>query len=175
MKTRFLASAALATALAFTGCAKKGAPLTEAQQATIRAEVLQAVKPMFTAFEKVDASTVLKVSLDGPDFELLMPDGKAFTFAGFKKDGSEFFASLSGQKLVPQKEKVIVLAPDAALYLWQGRYDMTQKDGAVLRSDPYAITYLYRKVEGKWMFVYGHESGLPHQPVKAEESAAKGK
>lgn len=175
MKRRILTHLILAATLAFTGCAKKDAPLTETQQAAIRDEVLQAVKPMLAAFEKVDIDAALKLAQDGPAFELVMPDGKAIAFAEFKKGGGEFFAALSSQKLVPRKEKVLVLAPDAALYLWQGRYDMTQKDGAVLRSDPYALTYLYRKVEGKWMFICGHESGLPHQPVKAEEPAVKSK
>lgn len=166
MNPRTLTPTVLAAALAFTGCQKQDVPLTEAQQAVIRAEVLQAAKPMFAAFEKVDLDTALKLSQDGTDFELITADGKAYTYAGFKKDGAEFFASLSGQQLTRQKEKVLVLAPNAALYLWQGRYDVMPKDGTLVRSDPFAVTYLYRKIGGQWKFVYGHESGLPHQPVK---------
>lgn len=145
-------------------------PLTEAQQAQIRTEVLQAVKPLFSAVERLDIQTMRALSHKSPDFTFVMPDGTSYGFEEVLVTAKELFANLSGQKMVTLKDRVLVLAPDAALYLWQGRNDVMQKDGMLLRSDPYCCTYLYRKVDGQWKFAYGHESGLPAQPVRIEES-----
>jgi hypothetical protein len=169
MITRTLAPAILAVALAFTGCAKKEAPLTEDQKAVIRQEVLQAMKPLWTACEKMDPAIMTKYCLDGPDFAFAMPDGKVHTFAEFSKLWAEMIPQIPAQKLVIRSEKVIVLAPDAVLYCWQGGNDMIQKDGAVLRADPMAGTYLLRKVDGAWKGTYLHESSLPMAPVKPTE------
>jgi ketosteroid isomerase-like protein len=149
-------------------------PPTMADEAAIRQEVLQAAKSMWAAAAKMDPDMMAIFGQDGPDFTFIMPDGKIYTSsAEFNTMWREMAAQFPAQKMTTHVEKVIVLAPDAALYLWQGGDDLIQKDGAVLRSDPYAGTYLCRKVGNEWKFVYGHESGLPLAPVKPVEFAPK--
>ncbi|GLH72959.1 hypothetical protein GETHLI_14610 [Geothrix limicola] len=166
---RTLAQAGL-LAVALAAPAQPQETLSEAQQAQIRAEVLQAVKPLLAAVERLDIQAMRTLSHKSPEFSFVMPDGTSYGFEEVLATAKELFANLSGQKMITQKERVLVLAPDAALYLWQGRNDVMQKDGVLLRSDPYCCTYLYRKVDGQWKFAYGHESGLPSQPVRVEES-----
>ena len=174
MTRKALCLFALVAALFLTGCQKQTPPpLTEAEQAAIRAEVTAAAKTLLAAAEALDLEAVERLSHDGPDFLFVMPDGRVLTFAEMKKVGGEIFASLSGQKMITQKERVIVLAPEAALYVWQGRNDLVQKDGVVMTADPYGATYLFRKIGGAWKFAYAHESALPYQPVKTEEVAPR--
>jgi hypothetical protein len=49
--------------------------------------------------------------------------------------------------------------------IWHGAVDLIQKDGSVLRCDPYNATFLFERFGGTWKIVFQHESGLPPQPV----------
>lgn len=169
MAPRIIIAFVLVAILALTGCQKQAAaPLTATEQAAIRDEVMPTVKALIAAAEALDMEAGKRMVLDGPEFLYVMPDGSVLNLAEVMKFGSEMFATLSDQVFITQKEHLIVLGPDTALYVWQGRNDLTQKDGTVVRSDPYAATYLLRKVDGAWKLAYAHESGLPYQPVKPE-------
>lgn len=148
-------------------------PVVPAPQAAITQEVLQVAHQMIVAAEKLDLDGVLKLCADGPDFAFTQPDGKTFRYAEMKKAGAEIFGPLSSQKMITQKEKVIVLTPDAALYLWWGCNDLFQKDGKVLRADPYASLYLFRKLNGRWLFILGQDSALPFAPIKEGPASEK--
>jgi hypothetical protein len=168
-----LATVILLGVVALTGCGGREERLTDAQKAAISQEVVQAVKPLFAAAEKLDVDGLMKLCEDGPDLAFAMSDGKTFKGPELRQATADVFKLFSSQKLVTKSERVMVLGPDTALYLWTGCNDMVQKDGAVLRSDPYAATYLYRKVGNEWKFAYGHESGLPWAPVKTEGAPEK--
>jgi len=165
MNLRALAPLAFAGILALTGCGRRATALTEAQKTTIRQEVLQVMKPFFAEAERMDPN-VEKTCLDNPDFAYASIDGKSYAYPEFKKMWAEAVSQFASQSFVIRGEKVIVLAPDAALYCWCGANDMVQKNGTVLRADPYCGTYLLRKMGGTWKVTYMHESSLPMAPAK---------
>jgi len=168
---KLLASSILILVFVLSGCARQEATLTEAQKTMIRQEVIQAMKPMWAACEKMDPAIMTKYCLDSPEFAFATSDGKVYSYAEFCKSWPETVARFPAQKISIRSENVIVLAPDAALYCWQGGNDMTQKDGTVLRADPTAGTYLLRKVGNAWKGAYFQESSLPMAPVKPAEPA----
>jgi len=172
MKSRMLALVLLVLAFVFSGCAKQEAPLTEAQKATIRQEVLQAMKPIWTACEKMDP-TVMRFTQNAPEFSFATSDGKVYSHTEFSETWADMVTQFPSQKLDIRSEKVIVLAPDAALYCWQGVNDMMLKDGSVLRADPMSGAYLLRKVGGAWLGIHFQESGPAPTPVKPTEPAKK--
>jgi ketosteroid isomerase-like protein len=174
MAPRIIVAFVLVAILALTGCQKQApAPLTAAEQAAIRAEVTAAAKTLLAAGEALDLEAVERLSHDGPDFFYVMPDGAVLNLAEVMKFGGEMLATLSDQVFITQKEHLIVLDRDTALYVWQGRNDLVQKDGVVMTADPYGATYLFRKIGGAWKFAYAHESALPFQPVKPEGASAQ--
>ena len=173
MRFRPFVPAILAAVLALAGCCKLEAPLTEAQKAAIRQEVLQTVKPMWAACEAMDPGILAKYCQDGPEFRFATSDGKVYSSAEFAKTWSEMVALFPSQKVVLRREAVVVLAPDAALYCWEGANDMVQKDGTVLRTDPMSGAYLFRKAGNAWKGTCFQESGLPPAPVKPGEGVGK--
>lgn len=170
MKLRPLIPVAFVGLLAF---AEPPAALTPAQQATIQQEVLQAGRQIISAIERLDLEAIMQLCMYTPDFAFTQPGGKTFTLAGLRKASGELFGALASQKMIRKHEHVIVLGPDAALFTWTGCNDLVQKDGTVLRSDPYACTYLFRKVGGRWLFAFGQESGLPFAPIKEGPASEK--
>lgn len=99
MSHTILASITLMMALAFTGCAKKEARLTEAQKAMIRQEVIRAMKPMWVACEKMDPAIMTKYCMDSPEFAFATADGKVYSYAEFCKSRPETAAQFPSQKI----------------------------------------------------------------------------
>ncbi|HEX8792180.1 MAG TPA: nuclear transport factor 2 family protein [Polyangiaceae bacterium] len=166
----------LASTMALSGCAAEQGqppPLTPAQQADIGQQVLQQVHQDMRAWESLSVDETMKGVQDSPDFALVTPDGHSYGIAEFRKLWSSMAANASSEKITPHAERVIVLAPDAALYTSEATWEVFEKDGSVERYDVGAGTYLYRKVGDRWLLAYEHESaGQPtHVPSPGAASA----
>lgn len=156
---------ALAAVLGLAAVSAFSAPLSEQKQAAIRQEVGQVMQDYTAACEHIDCAAALSFAADVPEFRYADTDGKQYDYAGFKKLVAEFFAGFSAQKATTRNQDILVLDPDTALVIWHGAIDLTQKDGSVLRADPYNATFLFKRLGGTWKIVFQHESGLPPQPV----------
>ena len=167
MQPRILTPTLLVGLLALTGCEPKPAPFTDAQKAAVTQEILQAQKQLFALAEKM-APYDPKWIWEGPDFLFLMPDGKAMKLDEFKKLWAEFETQLTGQKFTIRMEKVLVLGPDKAIYVWQGADDLFMKDGSIQKQDSYNGAYLYEKRNNEWRCSFMSEAGLPPVVVKPE-------
>lgn len=141
------------------GNAATGVPM-DTTEAAVTHEVLKAVKEAFAAGATASRD-MSRFVWDSPDFAFLTPDGRVYSYAEFMRFWEGFVSQLSAQRMTIRTERVVVLGPDQALYVWQGADELVRKDGAVLRLDPYCGTYLYRKINGEWRMAHGHESGLP--------------
>lgn len=168
MNTRLLAP--LFTAALLVGApaprAAAAPALTEAQKAAVTREMEAVVKALWDAAEKLDFDKALAFFADVPDFRYATQDGKTFTRAELRKAAEEMWGGFARQAIPLRKAKILVLAPDLALYAWEGSNDMIQKDGAILRADPVAGSYLFRKLGGTWKCIHIHESGPDFKPVK---------
>jgi uncharacterized protein (TIGR02246 family) len=172
MKTTRIAAllfAALPCLIADTAFA---APLSEKQQTVIRQEVLQSMHGMLAAEERLDTAAVWAYHADVPDYLWADIDGQLYDFAGTKKNWADYYAGCAKLKFTTKREEVQVLGPDLAFYLWHGSADVTAKDGAVTRGDPWTARYLLRRIGGNWKMVGGQESSSPAQPVTPAGSPA---
>jgi steroid delta-isomerase-like uncharacterized protein len=160
---------ALAALLGLAAGSAFSAPLSEKKQATVRQELTQVMKEYITACEHVDsAAATMKFAADVPEFRFADIDGKRYDYAGFKKSVTDFFAGLSAMKVTTRNQDILVLGPDTTLVIWHGAIDLIQKDGSVLRFDPYNVTFLFKRFGGTWKIVFQHESCLPPQPATAQ-------
>jgi len=166
MKTSITAVLSFAALLGLAVSSAFAANLTEKQQAAIRQEVTQAMKGFTTAAEHLDLEGALQFRADVPEFSYADTDGKLYDYPAARKIMVEVFADSTALKILPQRQEISVLGPDAALVAWNGAAEFTQKDGTVLRVDPYNITFLFKRLGGSWKIVRQHESALPPQPVK---------
>ncbi len=163
MNTRILVPAGLLAALAFTGCAKKDVPLTDAQKATIRQEVIQTMQAMIAAEERLDANCVWAFHADVPGYLWADFDGRLYDYSGTRKSWAEYYADCTRLKFTTRRQEVMVLGPDAAYYLWHGSAEVTQKSGVSSKVAPWTARYLWRRIDGAWKIVGGQESYEPPQ------------
>lgn len=178
MNKKFLSLFATVAALSALGigCASGGPQkMTDAQQTDVRTEVTQAMHAWIGSWERLDFDGVMKAMADTPDFVFCDVDGKQYDRAAFRKSVTEMLANCSAEKVETKKERVYVLAPDAALYVWLGSVEFTQKDGSILRVDPYSASFLFKKFGQNWQIVTQHESAPPPQALKPAELEPKKK
>ena len=141
-------------------------PLTEAEKALVTQEVLNAVKPMFTAAKKLDPDFVLKFCLDTPEFQITWFNGKTTDYTESNKTWKVFASSYKSQEIEILAEKVNVLAADMVLHYWQGRDELIQMGGGSVRLDPFAETCLLMKVGKEWKIASRIDSGILTVPPK---------
>ena len=166
MRTPIIATLSLAAVFSLAASSAFATDLTQTQQTAIRQEVDQFMKAWIAAWERLDLETAMKSEADTPDFLYADVDGNQYDKPGLCKLCVDMVATCTGEKVLTQKERIYVLAPDAALYAWHGAVEFTQKDGSVMRIDPYNASFLLKKTDGSWKIVLQHESALPPQPVK---------
>lgn len=166
MEKPLVAVLSLATLLGLVACSAFADDLPATQQAAIKQEVIQLLHGMLAAEERLDADAVWACHADVPGYLWADIDGKLYDFAGTKKSWADYYAVCAKLKFTTKREEVLVLGPDTACYLWHGAADITGKDGAVSRVDPWTARYVCRRIGGAWKIVGGQESSLPPQPVK---------
>lgn len=168
-------ASALVALLAFAAGSAFSATLSEKQQTAIRQEVTQVMQDYLATSEHLDCAGVLRFHADVPEFRYADIDGKQYDYAASTKNTTDLFAGLSALKCTLRSQDILVLGRDTALAIWHGAVDLIQKDGSVLRANPYNAAFLFRRFGGTWKIVYQHESGLPPQPAKPAEAPAGAK
>ena len=163
MKTKLL----LAALLALAAGSAFAADLTQAQQATIKQEVIATFHGLLAAEERLEADAVWAYHADVPGYWWADADGKLYDFAGTKKSWADFYVPCAKLKFTTKQEEVMVLGPDTAFYLWHGAADTTMKDGSVTHVDPWTARYLFRRIGSAWKIIGGQESSLPPQTLPA--------
>jgi proline iminopeptidase len=141
-------------------------------ETAIKVEVAKAMDDFKAAVEKVDLAAVLAIAADVPEFRYVMPDGSVIDFAGWKQGHIDYFATVAAHRFFPKSQDIAVLASDTALVTWKGAMEVVPKDGAVLRVDPFAATFLFKRIDGAWKLVHQNESGPPPQPVATSTQSA---
>ena len=157
MKTDIFVAALLAL---FVGCApqQQSDQLTQQQKDQIKSEVKAAADSFFAKVERLDANGALQYVGDSSNFVSYNSDGSHIDFQTLKKASTETFASAISFKATIQKEDFRVVTKDFVVYSRVQRAEVLLKSGDKLTSDPDAMTYLFRKIDGQWKLVYTHES-----------------
>jgi hypothetical protein len=57
-----------------------------------------------------------------------------------------------------KSEKYIVIGPTCFTYVWHGKIEIYLKSGQIITFNDYYSTWTFRKSEGMWKMVNGHES-----------------
>jgi len=161
---RFKLGAALA-ALSLSACAP--APLTDARKTEITTEVTQRVTAFVRQLRAPVADSVVAF------YDSSMVFGRAGVLVPFESlavNTRKWPAGLSAV-LGMNGAKVVVLAPDAAVY--SARLSGIVKDSTGQREVTGAITFVLQKRGGVWRFVAAHESSPLVQWVHESEGAAQ--
>jgi ketosteroid isomerase-like protein len=144
------------------GCtSQQNDQLTQQQKDQIKSEVKAAVDSLFAKVERLDANGALQCFSDSSDFVAYGADGSHSDFQALKRGLTDAFASATSFKAVIRQEDFRVVTKDFVVYSRVQRAEVLLKSGDKLISDPDAMTYLFKKIDGQWKITYTHESEIP--------------
>ena len=162
MYRRAAASFAIAFVMGVLGTACQHLPapaLTDAKQIAIRAEVMRTAEEFVAAMERLDADASAGYMADDVEFRHADNEGHVMDFAAGRRAMKTWFTAAVSQKATPKRREVVVVSPDTALYVWQGSIQVDLKDGSRLRAPAYAVSALFKLVDGSWKILFWQESG----------------
>ena len=165
MKTRLIF---LVTLIFCFACGTNNKPVSDAQKEKIIGEVKEVVNTIVKGAEEANLDMVIGTCLDSPDFVFLY-NGNPFSYQQFVELGKSMFSTLINQKVTILDEKYVVLDNSNVLYTANSKWVMNFKDGHAILEDPWAMQYLFKKVDNMWKAISINESGV-EQSVKNTEN-----
>jgi hypothetical protein len=156
--------------LFLASCTQQGpTPLTDAEKAAIQTEIRQAVNTMVQGAQSLDADSAFVIFSDSPEFYSIGMDGSAADYKSIYGANKEFFGSCSQLKFTPIQDDLRFLSNDLVLYAWIYSADADLKSGEHYSYDKVGATFLFKKLQNRWITVYFHESGLPPAITKGKK------
>jgi len=145
------------------GCNTANKPMTDEQKAAVKEEATVVVQQMFDAIKVSDGEKWMGFMENSPDATFIS-FGDIYTFDQMKEMASQYIPLIKKQTFITKSEKYIIIDPGCFIYLWQGDNGMymTSGDSTILKD--YVLTYTYRKIDGNWKLVCGHESEKAPMP-----------
>lgn len=166
MKTRLIF---LLMLIICSSCGTNNKPVSDAQKKQIIGEVKEVVNTIITAAEEANIDTILGILHDSPDFVALF-NGSPITFPQFVELGKSVFSTLENQKGTIIDEKYVVLDNSTVLFTANSKWLMNYKDGRSVLQDPWAMQYVFKKIDNNWKIISFNESGS-EQSVKSEKTS----
>lgn len=144
------------------GCGKQEpAQMTSQEQDVAKREISEVLDRLLQSASKLDAEALLQSYSNSPDFILLSTVGSMVDYQGTKTGTAEMYKSLSALKFTTVRNEFRFLPGNVVICAWLGKCDITFKTEERATIDPYAITFVFRKLDSQWKIIYSHESAAP--------------
>jgi len=153
MKTTFLVPL-LALLIA---CNQMNKPMTEAQKEAVKSEATLVIKNVFDVLALGNGEKRMANCENSSDFSFTLTDG-IYSYDGLKSYVSQALQEAEKETFETRSEKYIMLDPACFTYIWQGKIVIYLKSGKTITFNDYYSTWTFRKSEGTWKMVNGHES-----------------
>ncbi|HPG38307.1 MAG TPA: nuclear transport factor 2 family protein [bacterium] len=159
MKTKIIIMLAMVFALGNTQ--QVAAQMTPHEQETAKTEITKVVNRIFQSLESMDVESLFQPYSDSLKFNLFTTDGSMVNLQMAKYGHAEWFKSFSSMKITTTKEEFRFLPGNIVICSWQGKFNMTLKDGKQLKIDKFGVTFIFEKIDNNWKVIYQHSSALP--------------
>lgn len=138
-------------------CSHRDEPLTDELKQQIIAEVKTRTDQIIAGSEAVDMKLAHEPYLNSEEF-IHMSKGRNTDFVGFMESNRKYFESVDSQKFVSTFEKFTVVNEETVIANWSGKIVAKRSDGQQGGTDPFGVTLVFAKREGKWQVINSHES-----------------
>ena len=140
--------------------------MAEAELNNIVKDIKRVYERITQYSEKAQADAFLSYYNNAPTFLHFSSDGKMRNYEAFKEVCTEYYNVLKGQEIRVIHEKIHVIDSNLAVVGWTGNIIALFKNGDTIKLNNYAITSVFKKIDGKWKVTHAHESSLPPEIKK---------
>jgi len=149
-------------------CGTNNKPVSDAQKQKIIGEVKEVVNTIVKNGEEANFDILSGLFHNSPDFVALF-NGNPFTYQQFVDMGKSLFSTLLNQEGTILDEKYTVLDNSTVLFTANSKWMMNFKDGHAVLEDPWAMQYVFKKIDNEWKVISFNESGV-EKIVKASDT-----
>jgi hypothetical protein len=150
-------------------CGTNNKPLSDAQKEKIKGEVKEVMSTIIKGVEEANFDMFIGNYLDSPDFVFLY-NGNPFNYQQFADLAKTILSTLINAKCTIVDEKYMVIDNFNVLYTGNSKWQMNYKDGHAILDDPWALQYMFKKVDNKWKVISANESGVEKSAKNTETS-----
>lgn len=123
----------------------------------IKGEIKKITGSVFKGCEEANFNMVIESCYDSPDFTYLF-NGTTLSYTEFTEALKAIFNKLLNQDITLIDEKFAVLDDETVLYTTNCTFLQNFRDGTANYIHPAAMLFIFRKIEGRWRWIYGVES-----------------
>jgi hydroxymethylpyrimidine pyrophosphatase-like HAD family hydrolase len=143
--------------------------VSDAQKEKIKGEVKEVMSTIIKGVEEANFDMFTGNYLDSPDFVFLY-NGNPFNYQQFSDLAKTILSTLINAKCTIVDEKYMVFDNFNVLYTGNSKWQMNYKDGHAILDDPWALQYMFKKVDNKWKVISANESGIEKSAKNTETS-----
>lgn len=146
----------------FTSCIKnKHNMISENRKKEIKDEIKKEIDSLIIGCESLDMSLAFKVFSKSPDFFMIASDGNFYDYQTFYNNNKNYFEICSSFELDTKKLDIKVLSDDLVIVSWLYKVVATLKTGNKDIIENAGATFLFKKIDNKWIVINYQESSLP--------------
>ncbi len=138
-------------------CTTGNKPMTEAQKEKVKVEAAVVVKNVFDVLVLGNGEKRMALCENSSDFCFTLADG-VFSYDGLKAYVVQALKEAVKETFETKSEKYMVIDPTCFTYIWHGKLGIYLKSGQIVAYDDYFSNWTFRKSDGTWKLVNGHES-----------------
>jgi len=112
---------------------------------------------LFKGCREVNSGLVIESSYDSPDFTYVF-NGTTMTYSEFKAALEDIYTKMTSQEVNVIQEKFAILDSATVLYTANCTFLEHFKDGHSFTADPAVMLFIFKKIDGRWKWIYGVES-----------------
>jgi len=141
--------------------------LNEDQKKKIKGEIQSVISRIYDAAAHVDTTKLFEVfSFSDKDFVYIETTGAFYDSSAYKQMVLQFYGLLTSEMIARGSEKYTYLDEDNVLWSYSGSLTATFKNNQRAKYEPFGMTMLFRKTNGKWKVVFLQESTQESQATK---------
>ena len=131
--------------------------LTEIQKNAVAEEAKVVIENVFDVLALADGEKRMEICENSDDFTFVLFD-KVYSYMELKNFVANALQDAEKETFNTKTEKYIIIDQQCFTYIWYGEIDIYLKSGEAMSYENYFSTWTFRKAEGIWKMVSGHES-----------------
>jgi hypothetical protein len=145
-------------------CNTTDKPMTDEQKNAVKEEGSAVVNEFVNALKTSDLEKMKSLLANSPDYAYIVA-GEVYNYDQQVEMASQYLPYMKSQTFMTKFEKYIILDPSCFTYIWKGDNGMYMKTGDSTILNDYVMALTFRKSEGSWKLIYGHESESTPLPI----------
>ena len=142
------------------GCtSQQSGQLTQQEMDQIKKDVKLVLDAIIDKFHKLDAEGAMQHYWNSPEFIAFGADGSRSDYQTDKNVAIENVKMATSMEFSTVRADFTVLAKDLVLCAWLGKGIIRLKSGDKNVFDPYAVTFVFKLIDGQWKVIHYHDSG----------------